>query len=74
MILDGPLVAPGDENQVRDAGGHGFFHRVLDQGLSTTGSISFGIALVAGRKRVPMPATGKRLYGRDALKPRMGKR
>src|SRR5215510_12068485 len=28
-------------------------------GLSTTGSISFGIALVAGRKRVPSPATGK---------------
>ena len=28
-------------------------------GRSTTGSISFGIALVAGRKRVPSPATGK---------------
>ena len=28
-------------------------------GLSTIGSISFGIALVAGRKRVPSPATGK---------------
>src|ERR1700727_2007107 len=28
-------------------------------GLSTTGSISLGIALVAGRKRVPLPATGK---------------
>ena len=28
-------------------------------GRSTTGSISFGIALVAGRKRVPRPATGK---------------
>src|SRR5262249_21548976 len=28
------------------------------KGLSTTGSISFGIALVAGRKRVPRPATG----------------
>src|SRR5882672_10541115 len=28
-------------------------------GLSTTGSISFGLALVAGRKRLPMPATGK---------------
>src|SRR6516225_5598225 len=28
-------------------------------GLSTIGSISFGIALVAGRKRVPNPATGK---------------
>jgi hypothetical protein len=28
-------------------------------GLSTTVSISFGMALVAGRKRVPSPATGK---------------
>src|SRR5205085_4273358 len=27
-------------------------------GLSTTGSISFGIALVAGRNQVPSPATG----------------
>src|SRR5476651_970185 len=27
-------------------------------GLSTTVSISFGIALVAGRNRVPRPATG----------------
>ena len=27
-------------------------------GLSTTGSISLAIALVAGRKRVPRPATG----------------
>src|SRR5438874_10148933 len=27
-------------------------------GLSTTGSISLGIALVAGKKRVPSPATG----------------
>ncbi len=29
------------------------------RGLSTIGSNSFGIALVAGRKRVPKPATGK---------------
>jgi hypothetical protein len=28
-------------------------------GLSTTGSISLGLALVAGRNRVPSPATGK---------------
>ncbi len=28
-------------------------------GLSTRGSISFGWALVAGRKRVPQPAAGK---------------
>jgi hypothetical protein len=27
-------------------------------GLSTTGSISFGCAFVAGRKRVPKPAAG----------------
>ena len=27
-------------------------------GLSTTGSISFGIAFVAGRNRVPRPAAG----------------
>src|SRR5512141_2112549 len=31
-------------------------------GLSTTGSISFGLALVAGRKRVPNPATGKTAF------------
>src|SRR5215470_16398221 len=28
-------------------------------GLSTSGSISFGCALVAGRNRVPNPAAGK---------------
>src|SRR5262249_2422460 len=28
------------------------------RGLSTTGSISLGLALVAGSKRVPRPATG----------------
>src|SRR3984885_9674331 len=28
------------------------------RGLSTTGSISLGMALVAGRNRVPRPATG----------------
>src|SRR6266702_2754771 len=31
-------------------------------GLSTIGSISFGLALVAGRKRVPRPATGKTAF------------
>jgi hypothetical protein len=29
------------------------------KGLSTSGSISFGEALVAGKKRVPNPAAGK---------------
>src|ERR1700687_2195254 len=31
-------------------------------GLSTMGSISFGCALVAGRKRVPSPAAGKTAF------------
>src|SRR5512139_2950285 len=31
-------------------------------GLSTTGSISFGLALVTGRKRVPSPATGNTAF------------
>src|SRR5258707_4137112 len=31
-------------------------------GLSTTGSISFGLALVAGKKRLPSPATGKTAF------------
>ncbi len=31
-------------------------------GLSTTGSISFGIAFVAGRKRVPNPAAGNTAF------------
>ncbi|MBB2201719.1 hypothetical protein [Gluconacetobacter tumulisoli] len=30
--------------------------------MSTTGSISFGIALVAGRNRVPRPATGRTAF------------
>ncbi len=31
-------------------------------GLSTTGSISLGIALVAGRNRVPSPPTGNTAF------------
>src|SRR3954471_11705572 len=31
-------------------------------GLSTTGIISFGLALVTGRKRLPKPATGKTAF------------
>jgi hypothetical protein len=31
-------------------------------GLSTTGSISLGAALVAGKNRVPSPATGKTAF------------
>src|ERR1041384_1425922 len=36
-------------------------------GRSTTVSISFGMALVAGRKRVPRPATGKTALRIDVI-------
>src|SRR5437764_4346857 len=32
------------------------------RGLSTTGIISFGLALVTGRNRLPKPATGKTAF------------
>src|ERR671923_2534842 len=38
-------------------------------GLSTSGSISLGCALVAGRKRVPQPAAGKTAF-RTRIDPR----
>src|SRR4051794_35739364 len=36
-------------------------------GLSTTGSISFGVAFVAGRNRVPRPAAGMTAFDTGAL-------
>src|SRR5204863_4166146 len=36
-------------------------------GRSTMVSISFGIALVAGRKRVPRPATGRTAFRRRGI-------
>src|SRR5687768_997331 len=38
-------------------------------GLSTSGSISFGCAFVAGRNRVPKPAAGKTAFRTDAMGP-----
>src|SRR5438270_5289360 len=38
-------------------------------GLSTIGSISFGVDLVAGRKRVPSPAAGMTALVTGALMP-----
>ena len=35
-------------------------------GLSTSGSISLGCALVAGRNRVPSPAAGKTGFAHDS--------
>jgi hypothetical protein len=59
MVLDHALVAAGDEDEMLDAGLLGLIDHIWINGLSTIVSISFGIALVAGRTRVPRPATGK---------------
>ena len=67
MILNGAFVTPRDENHFANAGVVSLFPGVLDQGLSTTGSISLGCALVAGGKRVPSPATGKMALVMDTL-------
>jgi hypothetical protein len=59
MVLDHMLAAAGHEDELLDARLRASSTPYWITGLSTTGSISFGTALVAGRKRVPMPATGK---------------
>src|SRR6266705_2671208 len=41
-------------------------------GLSTIGIISFGLALVAGRKRLPMPATGNTAFVTLLTNPLLG--
>ena len=58
VILDGALGGAGDEHQAPRAGRKASSTAYWMSGLSTTGSISLGLALVAGRKRVPRPATG----------------
>ncbi len=63
VVLDHGLAAAGDEDEVFDPGLTGFVDDVLDDGASTTVNISFGTALVAGRKRVPSPRRGGRPCG-----------
>jgi len=66
MILDDRLVAPGNEDEILDS---------RSRASSTTYWISgpvddrqghlFGIALVAGRNRVPSPPRGRTACGGD---------
>lgn len=58
MILNRTLAFSCYDNNIFNTGFNSFFNYVLMVGLSTIGSISFGIAFVAGRKRVPKPAAG----------------
>ena len=59
MVLDHGLVAAGDEDEMLDAGLACFVHHVLNQRPVHHREHFLWHALVAGRKRVPRPATGK---------------
>jgi hypothetical protein len=59
MVLDDGLVAAGDEDEVLDTRLARLVDHVLDDRPVDDGQHLLGIALVAGRKRVPRPATGK---------------
>ena len=54
VVFDGGFTLAGDEDDILNSGRACFLDGVLEiSGLSTRGSISLGIALVAGRNRVP---------------------
>ena len=50
VVLDDALVAPGDEDEVLDAGGAGLVHHVLDQGAVDDGEHLLGHRLGGGKK------------------------
>jgi hypothetical protein len=59
VVLDGPLVATGELSaRRRDRPAVASSTTYWMAGLSTIGGISFGVALVAGGKRVPSSAAG----------------
>ena len=59
VILNGGFAAARNDDDVLNAGMNASSTPYWIRGLSTSGSISLGCALVAGRKRVPSPAAGK---------------
>jgi len=62
MILKRAFMPAGDENEFLDPGGRASSSAYWMTGLSTTVSISLGIDLVAGKNRVPRPATGNTAF------------
>jgi hypothetical protein len=63
VIPDGALVAARDEDDLWSPEATASSTTYWMVGLSTRGSISFGWAFVAGRKRVPSPRRGRRPCG-----------
>ena len=58
VVFDGPLAPAGDQQHIVQPGVTASSTTYWMAGLSTTGNISLGVALVAGRNRVPRPAAG----------------
>ena len=66
-VLDGRLVAAGDHEHLAAGPARAASSTMYcSAGRSTTGSSSLGTALVAGRNRVPIPATGMTAFVADA--------
>jgi hypothetical protein len=57
VVLDGALGPAGDDEDVVDAGGHGFFDHVLDGGLVHHGQHLLGLRL-GGRQEAGAEAGG----------------
>ena len=62
MVLDGSLVAPGDEDEMLDAGGFGFVDHVLNRGTIDDGQHLLRDSL-GGRQE----ARAEPGYGKDGL-------
>ena len=58
VVLDGPLLAAGDDDHLLDAGRHGLFHRVLDDRLVDQRQHLLGLCL--GGWQEARPPTGGR--------------
>ncbi len=58
MVLDGPLLAAGDDDDLLDPGGHGLFDRVLDDRLVHQRQHLLGLCLGGGQEAGP-PARGR---------------
>jgi len=52
VVLDGALLAAGDDDHLLDARGHGLFHRYWMTGLSTAAASPW-LRLVAGQEACP---------------------
>src|SRR5439155_980998 len=61
VVLERPLVASGDDEDVADAGAHGFLHDVLDGRLVDDGQHLLGLRL--GRGQEPGAEPGCRYTG-----------